>query len=56
MNMEADQRRQIKLQAQEIEGLLASLEIEKIVNRMLREDVDKLKEELEFYRDSRSHT
>lgn len=44
MSIEADQRRQIKLQAEELEGLLASLEIEKIVNKMLREDVRKLEE------------
>jgi len=47
MTLEADQRRQIKLQAQEIEGLIGALQIEKIVNGLLREDVKKLQEELD---------
>lgn len=55
MSIEADQRRQIKLQAEEIEGLLASLHIEKIVNGLLREDVKKLQTELEYYSNSSNH-
>lgn len=47
MSTEADLRRQIRLQQEELEGLIAALDIEKIVNKMLREDIDELKQNLE---------
>ena len=44
MSTEADLRRQIRLQQEELAGLISSLQIEQVVNGLLREDVRKLQD------------
>jgi hypothetical protein len=55
MNTEADFRRQIRLQQEEIEALVVSNNVHQITNRLLNEDIDKLKKDVEYYSDSRNH-